>query len=82
MASIHVRALAFFGSGRTVLGMLILVLVLLTLWLIVSIVGFAIKGLIWLAFIGIVLFLATALIGLVRRASNRATRRVEESPRS
>ena len=47
--------------------MLILVIVLLALWLILSIVGFAIEGLVWLAIIGIVLFVATAIIGILRR---------------
>jgi len=51
--------------------MLILVIVLLVLWLILSIVGFAIKGLLWLALIGIVLFVATAIIGFVRRSTVR-----------
>ena len=51
--------------------MLILVIVLLALWLILSIVGFAIKGLVWLAIIGIVLFLATLVIGFVRRSTVR-----------
>jgi len=47
--------------------MLVLVIVLLVLWLILSVVGFAIKGLIWLAIIGIILFIGTAAIGVVRR---------------
>ena len=47
--------------------MLILVIVLLVLWLILAVVGFAIEGLIWLAIIGIILFVGTAVIGLVRR---------------
>lgn len=51
--------------------MLILVIVLLVLWLILSIVGFAIDGLLWLALIGIVLFVATAIIGFVRRSTVR-----------
>jgi hypothetical protein len=51
--------------------MLILVIVLLALWLILSIVGFAIEGLVWLAIIGIVLFLATLLIGILRRSTLR-----------
>ena len=52
--------------------MLVLVIVLLVLWLILTVVGFAIKGLMWLAIIGIILFLGTAAIGLVRRkASHR-----------
>jgi len=51
--------------------MLILVIVLLALWVILSIVGFAIKGLLWLALIGIVLFVVTLIIGLVRRRTTR-----------
>jgi hypothetical protein len=51
--------------------MLILVIVLLALWLILAIVGFAIKGLVWLAIVGIVLFIATAIIGFIRRSAGR-----------
>ena len=47
--------------------MLTLVIILLALWLILSVVGFAIKGLFWLAVIGIILFVGTALIGIIRR---------------
>lgn len=47
--------------------MLVLVIALLVLWLILTVVGFAIKGLIWLAIIGIILFVGTAAIGVVRR---------------
>lgn len=52
--------------------MLVLLIVFLVLWLILTIVGFAINGLLWLAIIGIVLFLGTVAIGIVRR---RATLR-------
>ncbi|GAB1511126.1 hypothetical protein [Actinophytocola sp. KF-1] len=48
--------------------MLILVVVLLAVWLIVSIVGFAMEGLMWL---GIVLFIGTAVIGGIRRRTLR-----------
>ncbi len=47
--------------------MLILVIVLLALWLIMVVLGFAIKSLFALVFIGIILFVATAIIGIVRR---------------
>jgi hypothetical protein len=50
---------------------LILVIVLLVLWLIVAVVGFAFKGLIWLALVGIILFVGTAAIGFVRRKALR-----------
>ncbi|WP_196802840.1 hypothetical protein [Cryocola sp. 340MFSha3.1] len=49
--------------------MLILVIVLIVLWVILAIVGFAIKGLLWLGIIGIVLVIATLVIGLVRRST-------------
>ncbi|MBE1468274.1 hypothetical protein H4W33_007286 [Kibdelosporangium phytohabitans] len=51
--------------------MLVLLIVLLVIWLVVSIVGFALKGLVWLGIIGIVLFLGTAAVGAVRRRSLR-----------
>jgi hypothetical protein len=45
----------------------VLIIVLLVLWLITTIIGFAVKGLLWLAIIGIVLFVGTAVIEFVRR---------------
>ncbi|TQJ02758.1 hypothetical protein FB471_2503 [Amycolatopsis cihanbeyliensis] len=51
--------------------MLILLIVLLVLWLIVAIVGFAVEGLMWIAIVGIVLFVGTAAIGFVRRRALR-----------
>ncbi|GAB3491444.1 hypothetical protein [Amycolatopsis cihanbeyliensis] len=50
---------------------LILLIVLLVLWLIVAIVGFAVEGLMWIAIVGIVLFVGTAAIGFVRRRALR-----------
>ncbi len=47
-----------------------LVVVLLVLWLVLAIVGFAIKGLLWLALIGIVLFVGTGIIGMIRRRAH------------
>ena len=57
--------------------MLILVVVLLAAWLIVSIIGFAMEGLIWLGIVGVVLFVGTAVIGAVRR---KALRRPSSTP--
>lgn len=51
--------------------MLILLVVLLVVWLILAVVGFAFKGLLWLAIIGIILFVATAIIGFIRRAASK-----------
>ena len=66
------RAATFIsGAGAMEVVMLVLMIVLLVLWLILAIVGFAIKGLLWLAIIGIVLFVGTAAIGAVRRRALR-----------
>lgn len=51
--------------------MLVLVIVLLVLWAILAVVGFAIKGLVWLAIIGVILFVGTLIIGFIRRAALR-----------
>lgn len=40
---------------------------LLIIWFVLSVLGFILKGLLWLAVIGIVLFVITALVGFVRR---------------
>lgn len=49
--------------------MLVFLIVLLVLWLVLTVIGFAIEGLVWLAIIGIVLFVGTSAIGFVRRKS-------------
>lgn len=49
--------------------MLTLVIILLIVWAVLAILGFAIKSLLWLAIIGIVLFVITALFGYIRRGS-------------
>jgi hypothetical protein len=51
--------------------MLVLVIVLLLLWLILVVVGFAVKGLVWLAIIGMILFAVTAANGAIRRRARR-----------
>ncbi|MCA1606310.1 MAG: hypothetical protein LC775_12750 [Acidobacteria bacterium] len=51
--------------------MLVLVIVLLVLWLVAAVVGFAFDGLLWLAIIGIILFVGTAAVGLVQRNTLR-----------
>lgn len=51
--------------------MIILLIVLLVVWLILTVVGFAFQGLVWLAIIGIILFIATAIIGMVRRGATK-----------
>lgn len=43
-----------------------LIVLLLVLWLLLSVLGFVIKGLFWLAIIGIVLFVVTGALGARR----------------
>ncbi|MEC5191069.1 MULTISPECIES: hypothetical protein [unclassified Arthrobacter] len=47
-----------------------LIIALLVIWLVLSILGFAIKGLLWLAIIGLVLFVATGVWGWLKRKTN------------
>ncbi|CAM5281370.1 hypothetical protein [Leifsonia shinshuensis] len=51
--------------------MLTVIVILLIVWAILAVVGFAIKGLLWLAIIGIILFLGTLTFGFVRRNARR-----------
>ncbi|PVX59714.1 membrane protein [Rhodococcus globerulus] len=47
--------------------MLALIGFLLIVWLVFVVLGFAVKGLLWLAFIGAILFVATAVWGWLKR---------------
>lgn len=51
------------------MGMGGLIVFLLVAWVVLAILGFVIKGLVWLAIIGIVLFVATAVWGFIRRSA-------------
>jgi uncharacterized membrane protein (Fun14 family) len=44
-----------------------LIALLLIIWIALVVIGAVIKGLFWLAVIGVVLFLATAAFGWIRR---------------
>lgn len=46
-----------------------LLIILLVLWAGLAVFGFVIKGLLWLAVLAIVLFLATVVIGILRRSA-------------
>lgn len=60
-------------NGRERRLVLALIGILLVVWLVVAVLGFVIKGLFWLAVVGIVLFLGTAAYGAVKhRAGRRA----------
>ena len=46
-----------------------LIIVLLILWLVVTVIGFVFKSLLWPAIIGMILLIGTGAIELVRRAT-------------
>lgn len=43
---------------------------LLVAWVVLSVLGFVIEGLLWLGFIGVVLFVATAVFLWIRRKTS------------
>lgn len=43
------------------------VIALLLVWAVLAVVGFAIKALFWLAIVGLVLFVLTAITGMMTR---------------
>jgi uncharacterized membrane protein (Fun14 family) len=51
--------------------MLALIAIALVIWLVLAVLGIVIHGLFWLAVIGIVLFIATAVFGGVKRSALR-----------
>ena len=48
------------------------VVLLLVIWLVLAFLGFIIKGLFWLAIVGLVLFVVTGIIGYIRRGGSRS----------
>ena len=49
-----------------------IIVVLLILGIIFGVFGFVVKGLIWLAVIGIILFVASIIWGFIRRGASRS----------
>jgi len=58
--------------GHTVRAMWTVLVILLVAWLVLSVIGFAIEGLLWLAIIGIVLFVGTLIFGIIRQRIRHA----------
>lgn len=52
-----------------------LIIGLLLLWLVLIVVGFVVKALFWLAIVGIVFFLSTAVFGVIRSRGRRSALR-------
>lgn len=51
--------------------MLTVIVILLVVWAVLAVVGFALEGLLWLGIIGVILFIGTLVFGFVRRAAGR-----------
>lgn len=47
--------------------MWILLIILLLAWAGIAVLGFVVEGLLWLAVLGIALFLVTLVVGMLRR---------------
>lgn len=54
--------------------MLTVIVILLVVWAILAVVGFALEGLLWLGIIGVILFVGTVIFAFVRRAADRKRR--------
>lgn len=52
-----------------------LIVALLVLWLVLAVLGFVIKSLLWLAIVGLILFAATAVFGAFRGRRGRGALR-------
>ncbi|QNK84052.1 hypothetical protein [Nakamurella sp. PAMC28650] len=50
--------------------MIAIVGVLLLVWLVVAVLGFVLKGVLWLAILGLILFVVTAAYGWVKRKAS------------
>lgn len=48
-----------------------IIVILLVIWAILSVVGFVFEGLLWLAIIGVILFIGTIVFGAIRNGSGK-----------
>ncbi len=53
--------------------MLALIGILLVVWVVLAVVGFIVKSLLWLAIVAIILFVVTAAFGWVKRKATTRT---------
>jgi hypothetical protein len=47
--------------------MWIAIVILLVVWAILAVVGFVFEGLLWLGVVGIILFVGTLIVGIIRQ---------------
>ena len=53
-----------------------MIVILLVVWAILAVVGFALEGLLWLGIIGVILFAGTLVFFFVRRAASHRSKGV------
>lgn len=53
--------------------MLAIIGIVLVVWIVLAVIGFVVKGLLWLAILALILFVATAAWGWVKRKSSART---------
>lgn len=49
------------------------IVILLVVWAVLAVVGFVFQGLLWLAIIGIILFVGTLIVGIIRQRGRRSS---------
>ncbi len=47
-------------------------MILLVIWAVLAVVGFVFEGLLWLAVVGLILFVGTLIIGIIRQRIRRS----------
>ncbi|WP_454853962.1 hypothetical protein [Promicromonospora soli] len=47
------------------------IVILLVVWAVLAVVGFVFEGLLWLTVIGVILFLGTLIVGVIRQRIRR-----------
>ena len=52
--------------------MLAFIIILLVVWAVLAVLGFVIKGLLWLAIVGLILFVITGIVGWIRGMAGRS----------
>lgn len=48
------------------------IVILLVIWAVLAVVGFVFEGLLWLAVVGLILFVGTLIIGIIRQRIRRS----------
>lgn len=47
------------------------IVILLVVWAVLAVVGFVFEGLLWLTVVGVILFLGTLIVGVIRQRIRR-----------